>query len=104
MTEDEAKTKACCGTPMLASAIILAGGSAGMQRSAVEELTGLLGHPPGNCRASACMAWQTKMRTEVRDRRNGSLIPPNTIVMRGETEKVSVPDGGYCGLAGSPAQ
>lgn len=78
MTEDEAKTKICCGPR-----------AAGLG----EDI---------ECRGSECMAWRVKVRLEVRHKRTGQVMPPDAWRARGDYEEVTVSDGGFCGLAGAP--
>lgn len=94
MTEDEAKTKACCG-PFAGR---MPYGDAGM---AVElQINGLDPQYAAEtaarwpCIASACMAWRAKSdpaanlyseALEIYRERNGRFVP-----------------GGHCGLAGAP--
>lgn len=73
MTEDEAKTKMCCGPKPIADTTIMAGG-------------GTVTAIPGNCIASGCMAW-----------RHG-VIP---VKAAGIGMPVLGRDG-WCGLAGTP--
>jgi hypothetical protein len=72
MTEDEAKTKICCGPPQVA---------AQMMRAMMRAL-------PAYCAGSACMAW---VQTD-------NEAPPSK---EGDPEPVYKP-AGRCGLAGRP--
>lgn len=85
MTEDEAKTKLCFRAATFGASQQLVDG------------------PGPLCVGSGCMAWQVVTRTERRDRRNGQIIEPGTMYLRGEAVDVQVADGGFCGLAGRPA-
>ncbi len=80
MTEDEAKTKWCCGTPMLLLALA--------EQAGDEVFPG-----DGKCVASACMAWRTRLE-KVED---GDAVPGGVY-----TKAPMVRTGGYCGLAGTP--
>jgi hypothetical protein len=86
MTEDEAKTKVCCGPLGIASTIALKGAPATAENEAMAERSGL-------CLASACMAWRwagyrAKDGTWVRKTAGGPWKP-------------EIADG-FCGLAGAP--
>jgi len=76
MTEEEAKTKVCCGPPFVATAAIAmsSGGSIADERVF------------GKCIASACMAWR-EPRWETDDQGFPRRVPSGA---------------GYCGLAGAP--
>jgi hypothetical protein len=85
LTEEEAKTKACCAALGLIADIALMvrthvegsfpGGTFGIEKTAL-------------CGASACMAWRST------DNKTFPSAP-------GETPRPSEP-AGYCGLAGKP--
>ena len=84
MTEEEALTKKCCGP-----------NGTGAFRYTSD------GYQPRYCIASACMAWRINIRTETRHR-DGHVVQPGEVYLRGNATKHEVPDGGYCGLAGAP--
>lgn len=85
MTEDEAKTKVCCGSPAVAVAIVSTGGA-------------MAGAPIGAdanplCIASACMAWRW-------DLAGAHRIEADAEFQR--TGHHKSPTEGRCGLAGAP--
>lgn len=82
MTEDEAKTKACFKAATFGASQQLADG------------------PGPHCIGSACMAWRALTRTEVRHR-DGHVVQPGEIYVRGNATAHQVPDGGYCGAGAS---
>jgi hypothetical protein len=82
MTEDEAKLTQCCGP----------------------EGCGYFNDEPRParwCVGSACMAWRSLIRTEMRHR-DGHVVQPGEIYLRGNATEHQVSDGGFCGLAGAP--
>ena len=82
MTEDEAKTKTCCGP----------------------DGTGYANDQPFAarwCLASQCMAWRLT-ETSVTVDGVGKIVPDQTAWGPGYRQK-NIPNGGYCGLAGAPA-
>ena len=87
MTEDEAKTKWCCGPPASATATYWHG------QAPVET--------PMRCAGSACMAWRILNVERAYYKETGLPVPigeryvPNTVNLVDE-------DYGYCGLAGQP--
>lgn len=83
MTEEEAKTKVCCGPKVLAAAIFIAG-----KAKTTEPLGPVL------CAGSACMAWRSEPGA---DRRR--LEAQNPRMPMGEIAKI---ESGWCGLAGKP--
>lgn len=98
MTEDEAKTKLCCGSPAMAAARYYASG-ADVQT-------------PAKCEGSACMAWRwteakrseafneavrTHMRTQAKP--NAATAVQEVYAKRGHEFEHT--EGG-CGLAGQP--
>jgi hypothetical protein len=91
VTEEEAKTKACCGAPAIASATLLASSHA-----QAEPLPGLKW---GHCIGAECMAWRTSIRIETRHR-DGHVVQPGEVYLRGSVKTHEVADGGFCGLAG----
>lgn len=77
MTEDEAKTKWCCGPPAIVAVI-------------VNHAAGDTSKEPLKCLASACMAWRVaKIKTEVEQGGDTFAHSWTTTV-------------GYCGLASRP--
>lgn len=85
MTEDEAKTKWCCGPKTAAdAAIVIANGPVSGN---------------GLCVASACMAWRETTAAFLKD--TGERARPDTIYATASLERK--PAGGFCGLAGNPA-
>ena len=78
MTEEEAKTKACCGAPLLAQVMISISPNV-----RITDAPDLL----GRCQGSACMAW----RWEEEQPDPGPVHSPN-----------DEDGGGYCGIAGKP--
>jgi hypothetical protein len=81
MTEDEAKTKACCGPPAVFLMMAINAG--------IEPKVG-----DGNCFGSSCMAWRWTVAQGVKLERHefdGSV-----------TDQTPVQGHGYCGLAGKP--
>ena len=89
MTEEEAKTKMCCGAQVIAMAAVAAAG-----RQAGAGLT----LDAGRCIASACMAWRTRqrpvLRTEPWPDKGAVAVPAGRYGADMITE-------GYCGLAGA---
>lgn len=88
MTEDEAKTKFCCGPPFVAAVTILTSeGGYVADESAV-----------GKCIGSACMAWRGTESNEFKARagaafqRHGTRLSPTSSDIEG-----------FCGLAGAPS-
>ncbi len=96
MTEDEAKAKWC---PFARSRDL--GCEATVNRPFGGELKGSIADDECACLASACMAWRVLTRTEVRHR-DGHVVQPGEIYLRGHATPHQVSDGGYCGLAGAP--
>lgn len=101
MTEDEAKTKACCGPAMVAAFVALHLPSADVAGSV------------GACAGSQCMAWrwqpdhnaETKIAAIRRHREefNSELIvAKNYVEGHPEYVRAGVTNSGYCGLAGQP--
>jgi hypothetical protein len=82
MTEDEAKTKICCGPVLLATAWI--------NESEIRAKGNLIG---SNCIGSACMAWRWEENTD--------LMPASQNDPLGGPKPPQDWDG-YCGLAGKP--
>ena len=78
MTEDEAKTKQCCGPPLVSLSTILAGA---MVEKDIHDLLRILPEE-SRCHASECMAWRWHWK-------------------RGEPP-LDQDSLGYCGLAGRP--
>jgi hypothetical protein len=100
MTEDEAKTKYCCGPQTVAVAIII---TAPVGTAEVDNETA------GKCVASACMAWRAgPSATDIQkwvafDRPR--VRPGETYESSGEW--VDLPAGerrGFCGLASTPSR
>lgn len=79
MTEDEAKTKTCCGPPSVANVMAVVSG--------LMRTTGA----PSLCEGSACMAWRWEVSPAAASAYD-RIIGGAPIVA-----------GGYCGLAGRPA-
>jgi hypothetical protein len=101
MTEEEAKTKTCCGPQVVAMMIGLAS-----PNMAVEFVDN-----PGRCCASACMAWRvahfSAHQENVYDqpeRPDGDGWKPFTPgpKNRGWWRTIPARDVGFCGLAGRP--
>jgi hypothetical protein len=89
MTEDEAKTKACCGAVATAWAHIAAAYTAQGHAELIPEAP--------KCVASACMAWRhgkgARFTLDGREVHSWELADAARIV----TER-----SGFCGLAGAP--
>ena len=90
MTEDEAKTKWCCGAPAIVS-------------QAMDQAAGnTTGREPLKCIGSACMAWRWAMEPNPAYVEQGNVWPDT----RQPQEKLMMLPGrerGFCGLAGRPA-
>lgn len=97
MTEDEAKTRMCCGPQILAAALVIVAGD-----PTKVELT----PDAGRCIGSACMAWRrldqrgtitskTKLKPFVTERPQDYENSPNWTVELHDVQ-------GFCGLAGAP--
>lgn len=94
MTEEEAKTKWCCGPKLIAD-----------QANAARLMAFPLSQPAGPmenglCIGSACMAWRP-ITQEKRVLKDGTEPVPNQLYLRSDIAKTNVLTiGGYCGLAG----
>jgi len=85
VTEDEAKTKDCCGPPVVAIMTAIVGAGKVFERSHVK------------CHGASCMAWRwNEPWTSRAEEGHGG-----DIVIRLK-RKPGEPKLGYCGLAGSP--
>jgi hypothetical protein len=82
MTEDEAKTKSCCGPPTVAIATLIASGL---------EMEGPTAK--GECAGSACMAWRWDT-----DAWTLAFDDKGPLTRRKDYDEPQ----GYCGLAGRP--
>jgi hypothetical protein len=99
LTEDEARTKACCGTPALAFATLAA--STWARGDEVQLAPGRT--DGGHCIASGCMAWRLgepdyAAMEIVADRERALLDGPQS----SNPASAEIPRKGYCGLAGKP--
>lgn len=88
MTDDEAKTKRCCGPEGCGT---YEGGKPPLYVSDARGGTFLLAGQPRFCIGAACMAWRTFQTDAIT-----SVDLPSGIA------HVEKRDGGYCGLAGKP--
>lgn len=90
MTEDEAKTKWCCGPPQVAA-----------QMMGEPVKTG-----PARCAGSLCMAWRTTGTSYwgiIRKDGTRQRVPSGQFVPLEEGDETrELWDFGYCGLAGRP--
>jgi hypothetical protein len=86
MTEDEAKTKACCGPPAVAAAAYYRAGVAC--------------DAPMHCIASACMAWRVRHQWLDNAQQEPSWVTYAPYAF--EPGPGQERDHGFCGLAGDP--
>lgn len=88
MTEDEAKTKMCCGPQIVAMATLISAptGAVEMTRDA------------GRCVASACMAWRWRALPGVCEK----MVQDPTATASVQIHTWMEAGDGYCGLAGAP--
>lgn len=89
MTEDEAKTKLCCGPPAVAAMALYVDGDMTSRRSMGNATGGAL----LNCQGALCMAWRPLKRAQAPAVRT-SVNPVE------DTDWVVI--GGFCGLVGKP--
>lgn len=92
MTEDEAKTKMCCGPPFVGAALLLAS----------PKGSPIPGQEPGTCIASACMAWRTQrvLKLGRSDPEGDGWTKDSPANAEGTSRWYR--DEGFCGLAGAP--
>jgi hypothetical protein len=87
MTEEEAKTKACCGSYMIAAAIA----TADYSRTGAPRPDAINGY----CIGSACMAWRWETRQT-------NPVHPMMAVSMDYQPIYEATDQGFCGLARAP--
>lgn len=96
MTEDEAKTKVCCGPPFVGATIILTAPN----NSAPQDAKVF-----GKCIASACMAWRTATNPGVEWHPFVSDASPGEgwywSVEKRQWWRADLAPFGFCGLAGA---
>jgi hypothetical protein len=103
MTEEEAKTKWCCGTPVIAQMLPLCAPH-------IEVTDGM--ERVGKCLASACMAWRAGAPLYRQTTKSGAHV--REVPTKGECYVAGAPAAGdpwlaavtvqqgFCGLAGRP--
>ncbi len=92
MTEDEAKTKMCCGPQTVAMTMIVV-----FAEPERVEMT----PAAGRCIASACMAWRLDDHI-IRDGQTVRIDVRHSAGWEGSILKDDEELGGHCGLAGQP--
>lgn len=92
MTEDEAKTRQCCGPQLIAM----------MNAAIATRGEGMIASASVFCVGSACMAWRWARKPNEEWKPDHSMMWPPRDNRLGPQPYIEDRERGYCGLAGRP--